>query len=86
MACTLKIDRCMVKGVKSFTSEKNGRTYESLVISIGVEDAEIGCGQFDLSQVPTLLPVSIEAQIDFRRVGFRTFVEFAGAAPNIRPA
>ena len=84
MGARLVIDRCMVKGVRSFKSEKSGKTYDNLVISIGVDDMELGCGDFDLSTVPTLVPVSFDAQIAVRRFGVRQTVELTGAAPNIK--
>ena len=85
MAAILKVDRCMVKGVRSWTSDKSHKTYDSLVVSIGVEDAEIGCGDYDLSGIPTMVPVQIEAQIVIRRIGTRQNIEFSGSRPEITP-
>jgi hypothetical protein len=80
-ACVMKISRCMVKGIRSFKSERTQRVYESLIVSIGTDDVEISVGPWDLSKAPTLVPVKIEAAVVFHRFGVRQSMEFSSTVP-----
>lgn len=59
MSAKLVIPRCVVTNV--YQSEKSGKQY--LTLQDGEGTYNIGSGDLDLSKVPTLVPLHVEAEI-----------------------
>lgn len=61
----LSIPRCIV--TKCYHSDKAGKDY--LTIETGESTLQISGGELDLSKVPLLVPLKIEAEITSRMFG-----------------